>query len=277
MPPVSAATRQPKNKAARSRSRTPAAAQRKPLPNATGDCTGNAREDRTPGHARGIHRGHNPEGAERHRRSSKINRQSRLCSYKVLHVSTMGSMHLSSYFSDQPLCLRRQAHGFTLIELLTVIAVLAILTAVAAPSFTPMIQRWNVKAAAESMVSTLYLARTEAIKRGGGVTIKKNPNNTDGCTTASTNEDWGCGWGIFYADSAGNSISIKNIPPPKGIEVTVKSSSGSISLDRWGKMSGINAKGIYILPAGGNLNPPAQGICTSSGGRIQVIGDPPCT
>lgn len=272
---MSAATRLPKSEATRSRSRTSGAARKRPPPNATGGCTENAREDPTPGHVLGTHRGHNPESAERHRRSSKINRQSRLQLQSAACIYH-GNMHLSSYFLDRPLCLRRQAQGFTLIELLTVIAVLAVLTAVAAPSFTPMIQRWNVKAATESMVSTLYLARTEAIKRGGGVTIKKNPNNTDGCTAASTNEDWGCGWGIFYADSAGNSISIKNIPPPKGIEITVKSSSGSISLDRWGKMSGINAKGIYILPAGGNLNPPAQGICTSSGGRIQVIGDPPC-
>lgn len=275
MHPVSAATRQPKSKAARSRSKTSAAVRRRPPPNATDGCTGNAREGLTPGHVRGLHRDHHPEGADRHRRSSKINRQSRpwlQSAASIYHAS----MHLSSYFSGQPPRLRRQAHGFTLIELLTVIAVLAVLTAVVAPSFTPMIQRWNVKSTTESMVSTLYLARTEAIKRGGGVTIKKTPNNTDGCTVASTNEDWGCGWSIFYADSAGNSISIKNIPPPKGIEVTVKSSSGTISLDRWGKMSGINAKGIYILPAGGNLNPPAQGICTSSGGRIQVIGDPPC-
>ena len=167
--------------------------------------------------------------------------------------------------------------GFTAIELLTVVAIIAVLSAIAAPSFRPMIQRWSVKTATEAMVSSLYLARTEAVKRGGGVVIKKNPNNTDGCTLATTNEDWSCGWGIFYTDNAAKLIPIKTISPPNNVTITITSSSGSITLDRWGKMSGINAKGIYILPVNGNLNPPAQGICTSSGGRIQVIGDPPCT
>lgn len=171
----------------------------------------------------------------------------------------------------------RHRRGFTAIELLTVIAIVAVLAAIAAPSFKPIIQRWSVRSATEAMVSTLYLARAEAIKRGGGVVIQKNANNTDGCTLAPTNQDWGCGWSIFYTDNSGNLAPIKNIIPAKGVEVTVASSGGSIKLDRWGKMSGINAKGIYILPAGNNLTPPAQGICTSSGGRIRVIGDPPCT
>lgn len=186
-------------------------------------------------------------------------------------------MHPSSYPSGPPCLRQRRIEGFTLIELLTVVAVLAVLTAIAMPSFKPMIERWNVKTATEAMVSSLYLARTEAVKRGGGVLITKTPNNTDGCSNASTGEDWGCGWGIFYTDSTGKLAPIKTIPAPKGVSITITKSSGSISLDRWGKMSGINAKGIYILPKDGNLNPPAQGICTSSGGRIKVIGDPPCS
>lgn len=86
-----------KSEVTRSRCRTSAAVRRRPPPNATDGCTGNVREGPTPGHVRGIHRGHNREGAERHRRSSKINRQSRpwlQSAASIYHAS----MHLSSYF-----------------------------------------------------------------------------------------------------------------------------------------------------------------------------------
>ena len=43
--------------------------------------------------------------------------------------------------------------GFTAIELLVVVAIVAILTALAAPSFTPLIERWRVRQARESCVN----------------------------------------------------------------------------------------------------------------------------
>ena len=53
--------------------------------------------------------------------------------------------------------------GFTAIELLVTVSVVAILAALAAPSFKPLIDRWRVRNALESMQSTLFLARSEAI------------------------------------------------------------------------------------------------------------------
>lgn len=58
------------------------------------------------------------------------------------------------------------ARGFTAIELLVTIAILAVLAALAAPSFTPSLERWRVMQATEQLKSTLYFARSEAIKQG---------------------------------------------------------------------------------------------------------------
>ncbi len=87
--------------------------------------------------------------------------------------------------------------GFSAIELMVAVAIVAILAALAAPSFTPLLERWRVRQAVENMTSTLYYARSEAIKRGGRVGIQKVAQGTNGCKLASTNEEWGCGWFVF--------------------------------------------------------------------------------
>ena len=84
--------------------------------------------------------------------------------------------------------------GFTAIELMVVVAIMAVLAALAAPSFTPLMEGWRVRQATEALQSTIFYARSEAIKRGGNVAIQKLPNNTGGCTTATTNQAWDCGW-----------------------------------------------------------------------------------
>ncbi|MDR0225631.1 MAG: GspH/FimT family pseudopilin [Burkholderiaceae bacterium] len=167
--------------------------------------------------------------------------------------------------------------GFTTIELLTVLVIIAILAGIAAPSFRPMLERWRVRNASEAMVSAVYYARSEAIKRGGNVKLQKIANNTDGCTLAATNEDWGCGWGVYSTDTAGTATLLKTFAIPANVTVSIKDNTGSIPIDRWGTLTGVSTKGIAMLPAGGsNSSPAAVGLCIAAGGRIKVIGNPPC-
>lgn len=178
---------------------------------------------------------------------------------------------------------RIHARGFTAIELMVVVAIMAVLAALAAPSFTPLIERWRVRQTTESITSTLYYARSEAIKRGGNVVITKRPNNTDGCTIAPNNEDWGCGWLVFIdtngdrTQQAGEETLQTYTTPPR-VEVTVPGSGGNIRLDRWGKMDGINAKAFVLVPQNKNISDPSSAaICVASGGRVRtVIGDGTC-
>lgn len=82
-----------------------------------------------------------------------------------------------------PLYQRQQ--GFSIIEVIIVVAVLAILTAVAAPSFQRFTSNSKVKTGAQDLYSAMLYARSEAIKRNANVTI--TPMNA---------ADWSEGWTI---------------------------------------------------------------------------------
>lgn len=163
-----------------------------------------------------------------------------------------------------------------MIELLVVISIVGVLAALAVPSFTPTIQRWRVKQAVESMTSTIYYARSEAIKRGGQVAIQKLPNNTNGCTTASSNQDWDCGWFVCEdtnGDGACNTSDpvLQRYDAPANVQITRTGGGVSIKINRWGLVDGAWL-GFSLVP----LNQPttdqaARGLCMSSGGRIRVI------
>jgi len=76
--------------------------------------------------------------------------------------------------------------GFTLIELIFTITVVAILAALAAPSFREFIATQRIRNASFDLVSALTLARSEAITRNGSVTLKRTSSAWDGGWTVTT-------------------------------------------------------------------------------------------
>ena len=170
--------------------------------------------------------------------------------------------------------------GFTAIELMVVVAIVAVLTALAAPSFTPLFERWRVRDAAENMTSTMYLARSEAIKRSGNVIIRKH--DTMGACTSTGNTDWSCGWYVFF-DSNGNGTrecatipaecDIQTGPEITRMTINLTGSTGRIIVDRWGMAS--HAGGVPVnmsfdvMPKGKDMTAPnAARLCSGMGGRI---------
>ena len=67
----------------------------------------------------------------------------------------------------------RRNSGFTLLEVLIAVTVLSILMALAIPSFREMMDRNAVTTAANDLLSSILIARSEAIKRESPVVIAK--------------------------------------------------------------------------------------------------------
>lgn len=171
-----------------------------------------------------------------------------------------------------------------MIELLTTLAVLAVLAGLAAPSFTPLIERWRVMQTVDAMRSSLMLARSEGIKRGGNVYLEKLPATTPGCNSDGTSQDWDCGWVVFFDSNqdrrwnAGEEL--QRFETPNNITVTRTKSGASIRIDQWGMMDGANLVGFTVSPYPAGISASAtRGLCMSAGGRIRVLEqkDLPCT
>lgn len=90
------------------------------------------------------------------------------------------------------------SHGFTLTELMVTLAVAAILVAVAAPSFRPLVQSNRMATQTNELLTALNLARSEAAMRGQQVSVCAS---TDGSSCANST-NWATGW-VVFTDGSG--------------------------------------------------------------------------
>jgi type IV fimbrial biogenesis protein FimT len=88
----------------------------------------------------------------------------------------------------------RRATGVTLIELITTVSIIAILSSIAAPSFTGLRNDAERTTTVNGFLHALFLARSESIKRGQVVSVCKS---SDGSTCAGKGADWRDGWMVF--------------------------------------------------------------------------------
>lgn len=113
--------------------------------------------------------------------------------------------------------LRRAQRGFTLLELVTTVTVAGVLLTVAVPSFFNTSRNSHAAADTNELVSALSIARSEAIRRSGRVSVC---HSSDG---ASCGGGWADGWIVFVDTAATDATDppvvgtvLRVSPPPTG-------------------------------------------------------------
>jgi len=141
--------------------------------------------------------------------------------------------------------------GYTLLELLITLALLVIVAAFAVPSFQDSIARNARESAMLDLMSSLALARSEAVSADRPVSICRSTNLT---TCAGSAGDWSGGWLVFSdtgtAGSIGGSDTVVQVHPVLSIggAVTVKTSANAAVTGEYLRFDG---NGFLTHPSGG--------------------------
>lgn len=91
--------------------------------------------------------------------------------------------------------------GLTLVELMVTLAAAIVLLAVGVPMYRSLVANNAVVAQTNGLVSALNLARSEAVKRGGNLTVCPKSSASVAQTNCGTNTNWANGWHLFTDDS----------------------------------------------------------------------------
>lgn len=136
-----------------------------------------------------------------------------------------------------------RVRGFTLIELLVTIAIMAIAMGIAVPGLQTLLNNQRMKTASFDLVTTVMVARSEAVKFGAttnaDIAIKAPSNNfTSGwCVVFNLTAATPCAAGIFDGTATPGSEVMRVNKAVSGVTYSWISTAGAIAFHRSGRIS----------------------------------------
>jgi len=168
--------------------------------------------------------------------------------------------------------------GFTLIELMVVIAIVAILTTLAAPSFKAMIQSSNMTSTVNTFLADMRFARSESIRRGGGVVMCPSANSESSAASCTGSSGWEGGW-IIFQDLNNTNTRTANEPilrvqgPITAVNTIEAFSSTTFQFTATGRLSLASATHLTFGSPPIYGTPAQRVICIGMGGRARIAID----
>ena len=158
---------------------------------------------------------------------------------------------------------KRFLSGFTIIELLVAMAVAAVLLGLALPAFDTFIEQRNMAARVNSFVSAVNLARSEAINRGGNVSIQAVNAGDNG-------NEWGPGYCVVVGTPG-------NCPNDPAVLIRQFDAAGAATMDALGGLNGIatltfNGRGLLTLGNPGTIEICEAGVANGREVAVNTIG-----
>jgi type IV fimbrial biogenesis protein FimT len=162
----------------------------------------------------------------------------------------------------------RAQHGFTLMELMVVLAIVGVIMGLAVPNFGLYIRNSRLTGAANDLLSSITLARTEAIKRQVPVAV---------CATSDPNVAVpNCNGGPFTAwvvwvDADNDWVPDNNVNEPVLDRHPLLDASLTVHSDNNGRLKYLLTG--FAAPVSGGITPTANiAMCDDRGTEVTVNG-----
>jgi len=111
----------------------------------------------------------------------------------------------------------KRNQGFSLVELLIVVAVISIVIGFAVPNMRQIMLNNSAKAAINSLLGGLQMARNEAVARGKAITFC--PSNQQGSNCGTTNAETAYQYGALLMMVGDSEVIHRTEPAPKNVQV----------------------------------------------------------
>lgn len=164
---------------------------------------------------------------------------------------------------------RPREHAFTLYDTIVTLAVVGTIASVAVPSFQQLVSSQRMTGAINTLVSALYLSRSEAIKRGENAVLCPS---REGRSCIQGGNIWEEGY-LLYIDSNGNAqvdteeIVVRYFETTTGLRVRTSSNRDDIRYLPNGLASGTNATFTFCDTRGRGT---PRAVIISNSGRART-------